>query len=171
MGYITSAPGSRDYTHLINTGKMKDIDSTDRERWCEYIMYRGLIRWGIILIWVTSFHKECYQCFGYQIIMDSAGKAAHQVSRALLIFWHRCYLTWHKCLPHIKQWLCACQMVVSIPPNQQSKWRQTMMIQCYWECDLYCDALFRYFLKCAFNLNFWHNVWIKCGKKCHYKFV
>lgn len=42
LGYVTSQPFSRDYQTLMSVAK--DIDPTDRDRWCEYILYKNIIR-------------------------------------------------------------------------------------------------------------------------------
>lgn len=44
LGYVTSKPYERDYKVFTSNGRMKDIDPTDRSRFCEYIYYQGLAR-------------------------------------------------------------------------------------------------------------------------------
>ncbi|THV03171.1 hypothetical protein K435DRAFT_748130 [Dendrothele bispora CBS 962.96] len=47
LGYIVSkphAPRPAPYQILVEDGKMHDIDDEDPNRWCEYILYRGLYR-------------------------------------------------------------------------------------------------------------------------------
>ncbi|TFK50059.1 hypothetical protein OE88DRAFT_1661586 [Heliocybe sulcata] len=47
LGYVVTRPGAKrpnPYEILVSEGKMHDIDSLDFDRWCEYILYRGLYR-------------------------------------------------------------------------------------------------------------------------------
>ncbi|XP_071951393.1 PGAP2-interacting protein-like isoform X2 [Antedon mediterranea] len=46
MGYIVSKPDSRDYNRIRYIGKLKDIDSSDVDRFCQYIFYNRLKRVG-----------------------------------------------------------------------------------------------------------------------------
>ncbi|ESK82818.1 calcofluor white hypersensitive protein [Moniliophthora roreri MCA 2997] len=47
LGYVVTKPHSNKpapYKFLVEDGKMHDIDQFDYDRWCEYILYRGLYR-------------------------------------------------------------------------------------------------------------------------------
>jgi len=47
LGYVVTkplAPRPAPYDILVNDGLVYDIDPHDLDRWCEYILYRGLYR-------------------------------------------------------------------------------------------------------------------------------
>jgi len=47
LGYVVTKPKAlrpSPYQILVEDGKMHDIDQDDEDRWCEYILYRGLYR-------------------------------------------------------------------------------------------------------------------------------
>lgn len=49
LGYVVSKPGMGHILYRIfmeQSGGILDIDPTDYDRWCQYILYRGLKRTG-----------------------------------------------------------------------------------------------------------------------------
>jgi len=44
VGYVVTKPHSEQYGWLVKDGNAKDIDPTDTDRWCEYIVYK--VRFG-----------------------------------------------------------------------------------------------------------------------------
>ncbi|KAH7928277.1 hypothetical protein BV22DRAFT_1083401 [Leucogyrophana mollusca] len=47
LGYVVTKPGASrpaPYDILVNDGRVHDIDPHDWDRWCEYVLYRGLYR-------------------------------------------------------------------------------------------------------------------------------
>lgn len=47
LGYVVTKPHAArpaPYDIMVNDGKVHDIDQDDKDRWCEYIFYRGLYR-------------------------------------------------------------------------------------------------------------------------------
>lgn len=45
-GYVTTNPGSENYKILIDQSGAKDIDPTDTDRWCQYIIYKNMEKVG-----------------------------------------------------------------------------------------------------------------------------
>ncbi|TFK70310.1 hypothetical protein BDN72DRAFT_766702 [Pluteus cervinus] len=53
LGYVVTAPNAEPpapYKILINEGQVHDIDKDDLDRWCEYILYRGLYRTSYVRV-------------------------------------------------------------------------------------------------------------------------
>jgi len=47
LSYLVTEPKKGNYnTYVSEISGMKDIDETDSDRWCEYILYKGLRRRG-----------------------------------------------------------------------------------------------------------------------------
>ncbi|EJU04855.1 hypothetical protein DACRYDRAFT_20468 [Dacryopinax primogenitus] len=49
LGYVVSKPKAdrpAPYKYLVEDGRMNDIDEDDWDRWCQYVLYRGLYRIG-----------------------------------------------------------------------------------------------------------------------------
>ncbi|KAF5392189.1 hypothetical protein D9757_001378 [Collybiopsis confluens] len=47
LGYVVTKPGAsrpNPYQILVEDGRVHDVDEDDNDRWCEYILYRGLYR-------------------------------------------------------------------------------------------------------------------------------
>lgn len=69
LSYLVIKPGEGNYnTYVGEKSGMRDIDSSDWDRWCEYILYKGLKRTGYARVSRDSITdtelQVCYRVFG-----------------------------------------------------------------------------------------------------------
>lgn len=72
LSYLVTQPQQGNYNNYVSERSgMKDIDSTDWDRWCEYILYRGLKRTGYARVSRSTItDTEIQVCFSSKYLLS-----------------------------------------------------------------------------------------------------
>ena len=89
LSYLVTKPKEGNYnTYVSKTSGMRDIDPTDWDRWCEYILYKGLKRSGYArvsrgTITDTEIQVSFLVVFTYQVVLHFICVATRTVCMSL----------------------------------------------------------------------------------------
>lgn len=73
LSYLVVDPGEGNYnTYVSETSGMHDIDPSDDDRWCEYILYRGLRRTGYARVARGTITDTELQVGKFQVLSEQA---------------------------------------------------------------------------------------------------